>query len=591
MSRGWWLGAALLAAAAAAALAWPRLPEPDAPQTPRHDTTGTAAPAEAEPAHEPRQAAPAAGALRGRIVTTNGTPIASATVTIVGAAASATTERDGTFGLPLQAVGRVTLQASAPGHATVQRGDVATIASETVDVGDLALPPATGYRGRVRSLGHGIAGAEITVRPELTGNAPTTALVRRVRSDADGFFRCEDAPPPPVLVSATAAGHRREPARRVERATDELLFDLQPLPNVRGRVVDGATHAVLPEAHVLLMGFGQEPPPGLTLPPTFSPTPATAVAADGTFTREVTTDHYALAAMANGHVARLIGSRPTRDGDTHTIVLDPGATVVCTAAWTTAGLGGLAMLFADEAAGTRPFAQTEIATGEPTPLPTVPCGRWLLRLQFEGPALFEQWLDLRTPTEHRVDAPLSAGARLVGNYRGVLASGRSVVCVHRDGRTLRGLVLTDGSFTVTGLHPGPWAVAVHDRYGDARMHRATEQLLASRAVQIEVPPGRDEVHLDVQPAERHFGTVRIAAPGVPAGTTFDLEPVDARTSPLPPASSTATLDAEGHASIGPVPPGTWRVRDSRHSAAVYRARPPILVEVVAGATTDVHIPE
>jgi hypothetical protein len=408
--------AALAAAAALALLVWSPwqgpAPAAVAPAAAPTDAANAAAAPSPSPAQvgapEPITAA-TTFAFRGRVTDQHGRGLAGARVQrIDGEAIVGETlcGGDGAFLLAGAPTGRWSLRVLADGFAPAQRGDLdASVADDgMLDVGALPLRPATTYRGRVQSAGTALAGARVVLRTELRADDTMVPLVRTLTTDDDGWFFVADAPPPPVHVEAAADGHR--PQRlHVTNATDELRFDLEPVPIVRGRVVSATTGAPLPQAHVLLV----ELQPGMELPvaplPDFAPLQRHRVRDDGTFARELGRSPFALAVTEVGHVAQLLGPF-THDpaARAHTIAMQPGAIVRCRATGAPANSRLVAELRRE--ATTPPVALRTAIAPEPLLLPPVPPGRWLLRVVGPDSLHGEQWLELGTATASEVELRL-----------------------------------------------------------------------------------------------------------------------------------------------------------------------------------------
>jgi len=408
--------AALAAAAALALLVWSPWKSPAPAPLAKANTHADAAPAAAVPAPAHAQvgaperiAAATTFAFRGRVTDLQGRGLAGARVqridgeTIVG---ETTCGGDGTFLLGGAPAGRWSLRALADGFAPAQRGDLdASIADDgALDVGALLLRPATSYRGRVLVDGTALAGARVVLRTELRADDTMVPLVRTLTTADDGWFFVADAAPPPVYVQASAAGHQPQQLH-VTNASDELHFDLEPIPIVRGRVVSAATGAPLPQACVLLV----ELQPGMELPvaplPDFAPLPRHRVRDDGTFARELGRSPFALAVTEVGHVAQLLGPF-THDhaAREHTIAMQPGAIVRCR----TTGAPENSRLVAElrREATTPPLVLRTAIAPEPLVLPPVPPGRWLLRVVGPESLHAEQWLELGTATASEVELHL-----------------------------------------------------------------------------------------------------------------------------------------------------------------------------------------
>lgn len=406
--------AALAAAAALALLVWSpwRSPAPAAVTpvaAPAAAGNAAATPAPAQVGAPERITAATTFAFRGRVIDGQGRGLAGARVQRIDGEAivgETTCGGDGAFLLGGAPAGRWSLRALADGFAPAQRGDLdASVADDGVlDVGALPLRPATTYRGLVVSDGTGMAGARVVLRTELRADDTMVPLVRTLTTADDGWFFVADAPPPPVHVEAAADGHR--PQRlHVTNASDELRFDLEPVPIVRGRVVSATTGAPLPQAHVLLV----ELQPGMELPvaplPDFAPLPRHRVRDDGTFARELGRSTFALAVTEGSHVAQLLGpfthDRAARE---HTIAMQPGAIVRCRATGAPENSRLVAELRRE--ATTPPLVLRTAIAPEPLLLPPVPPGRWLLRVVGPDSLQAEQWVELGNATASEVELHL-----------------------------------------------------------------------------------------------------------------------------------------------------------------------------------------
>lgn len=156
------------------------------------------------------------GVVRGRIVDTEGRPVADVvlaeappTATLTGGpqrvlfdAAPALTGSDGRFELEHVNAGIVALLVLAPGHPAWRSSTIASLpAGGHVDVGTLMLPAGESFSGRLLDSNGPVAGGTIT----LLGLPGSTSIA--TRSDVDGRFAFGGLPRRSLRLKAEAPGH------------------------------------------------------------------------------------------------------------------------------------------------------------------------------------------------------------------------------------------------------------------------------------------------------------------------------------------------------------------------------------------------
>ncbi|MFI0775133.1 MFS transporter [Streptomyces sp. NPDC021212] len=191
-----------------------------------------------EPVAEKEDVAPAlAGSvIHGRVLASDGTPLADAAVTLIDTGGRqlgrTVSGRDGGYTVAAPGSGSVVLIGSAPGH----RPQAATLLVADVPVVcDLRLAGGGGLTGSVRAEGGGpLAGATATATGadgEVAGSAT---------SDEKGEFALPELASGAYTLTLSADGHRPH-ATQVELTAGEPLrvdVSLQPAAHVRGTVRD-----------------------------------------------------------------------------------------------------------------------------------------------------------------------------------------------------------------------------------------------------------------------------------------------------------------------------------------------------------------
>ena len=152
----------------------------------------------------PARPAPTVGAVRGRIATIDGTPVAGATVRL--GTRAATTDGDGRFVLDGVAAGTLDVTIDAPGHEPARRTIAVTAGGEAaLEVTLIPVAPPAQLRGVVRSFDGKGLGATIKIvatggsAPRPTGEAgraPTPGWPGdlELTAAADGTFAVDVAP-------------------------------------------------------------------------------------------------------------------------------------------------------------------------------------------------------------------------------------------------------------------------------------------------------------------------------------------------------------------------------------------------------------
>lgn len=197
---------------------------------------------------------PADGAIRGRVVMSDGTPPpADLRVRLEG-----TPQRvgaDGTFlieGVPPE---RHALRVDARGVPELVRGDVVVTAGETTDLGELVLSRGREVSGTVTDAGgRPIAAAEVSFVP--------VGVPGRLVADTDRKGRYRRALPTDrdCAISATAGDLGATTAVRLRAGTTDATVDLRFGPTGRITGVVRAAGRPAPGRFVLLDRRGDEPP-------------------------------------------------------------------------------------------------------------------------------------------------------------------------------------------------------------------------------------------------------------------------------------------------------------------------------------------
>ncbi len=550
---------------------WLLVGEPNAPThapaavTPPTTTAPSQAQGWAE-APPPREAAgDATGSIAGTLVDEQRRPIAAARVMVVLDARPLPNEtvtdargRFTLFGVPLAAVA---VRAEAPGFSTTQLGDLhpERAPEQHLNLGELVLLPDQLWQGTVLSRGRPLAGASVTLLPELLHRRDTaTPLVQETTTDADGAFLFASGLRPPCLAMVSANGHRG--ASRSLGAAQTLRFDLEPLPRIHGRVTTAATGATLPTAQLWVWPMSGLQP-GDRLQPRPDPHPAAAhTLHEGTFDIEAPrSPQFVLQAAAAGHVATMLGPF-AGDRDTGPLVVElmPGCTLCGTVTWRGLTIAAQASLW-PSLATTQPRAMNAVAADGMLSLPAVPPGRWLLRVDAAHGARHEQWVDLALATPTSCTIALPEGTQLIGAVRGQRPDAAVVVCTHESGLQRRGFVAGDGTFGVDGLSPGRWRADVEANPQDFRSQSSSLLTACLDDAWFVVGTGASQRH-DVEVAALRLGQVRGHLAPAFATARIELVASDERQQQIPIGLRQAVVGNDGTFLIEPVLPGSWLVR-------------------------------
>jgi protocatechuate 3,4-dioxygenase beta subunit len=196
-----------------------------------------------------------AGSVSGRIVDSDGRPVAGARIwwtafespddeTVreteraeAGRLGEITTGADGRFRVPIEKDPPLALRVEASGHPAIwffQPYD----SSEDALLPDVALAPPARMSGRiVDDQGRGVPGATVTAT-SMNVSFGEFAEVSRVRTAPDGSFSIAEGVAAPRVVTARAEG--RVAANRVQYENGDVRLTLKPGGAIRGVVTDAA---------------------------------------------------------------------------------------------------------------------------------------------------------------------------------------------------------------------------------------------------------------------------------------------------------------------------------------------------------------
>ncbi len=182
--------------------------------------------------------------LAGTVADLQGNSVAGALVGWIEADASniaassmptTTTDADGRFRFPHVRPGRLVVLVKAKGHAPGLKGVEAKEGSGAVAV---RLGPPHTVAGRVvDSAGKPIPDALVNIAVWRDSQA----LGEYLKTDADGRFRWQDAPPDPVLVHASRAGYAMGTSQRVAPDGPEVPLTLKHSLSISGHVKDSVS--------------------------------------------------------------------------------------------------------------------------------------------------------------------------------------------------------------------------------------------------------------------------------------------------------------------------------------------------------------
>lgn len=527
------------------------------------------------------------GSVRGRIVDQLLQPIAGARAQLVlgeqtEGLPSAQTDGDGRFlvvGVPLTVCA---LRAEAPGRMPVQLGDLhpENLPDHDVDAGTFVLAPATSHHGQVRSRGRGLPGARVVLAPELGPPGRPVPVVQVTNTDEEGHFHFAVAPMPPSHLRATAAGHREAPVQKVTDPQQPIVVELTPLARCNGRVVDRATGAPLPSARVWAFGADAFADARLLPRPDLDPSSGTAVAADGSFALELPDARRAyLQVDAPGHCTAFHGPFDASNDVAGVVVtLQQGAMVRGTVTFRGEPVAARASLRPVDAPDEVAFVHTVGADGILHIAP-VASGSWVLRVDGDAGARFEQRVEVNAPEPLSVDVTLAEGTRLTGMARRTRDVTTTVVCTHASGLQRRALVRLDGSYEVEGLFPGRWQARLEQETSLAgRIDSLLVDLLVDEAFEVGTAPLQRH---DVAANEFRLGRIRGTVDPALAGSRIRLVPATAVQERVPAVLLSTSVGADGAFALDPVLPGSWRVALEQTGARVLETA----VEVRAGTET------
>jgi hypothetical protein len=583
----------LLALLGLAVVLWP---EP--PATPSRPTNGpdlasatmTGGTAPEVAAGEQRAAvAHGTGSIAGTLVDAERHPLAEGRVRLVVADVAVEpgvlTDAAGRFTLFGVPPGPVAIRAEAARRVTIQLGDLFPDLAfgMHLELGELRLGFAVTWQGTVRSRGHGVAAATVSLLPQLGAPGTPTPLVQRTSTEADGAFVFVSGIGPPCTVRVDADGFESQ-FREVASANERLDIELVPLPRVRGRVVaeDGSP---LPQARVFVQtGRGATPPGNAQAHPDPHPSLTHPVDANAAFDLPAPAG-VVVQAMADDHVATVLGPFSTAtDVGPLTLVLARGCTVRGQVTWRGDPIAAMALLWNVPAAAA-PLHVASVGGDGALRLPPVPPGRYRLVVAAEQGAFLERTLDLALDNGAPLELSLPEGARMIGSVRGERPDSAAVLCTHESGLRRRGLVRADGTFVVEGLGPGRWRSDVVATHEDFRSTVAM-QMTALLDGPWHTVGAEAELRRDVDSAALRLGHIRGALAPEFAGARLELVPGDDAQRRIPVGLREVAVGDDGTFALEPVLPGMWRARlQPRSGVALERT-----VEVTAGAATVVTFP-
>lgn len=151
----------------------------------------------------------------------------------------------GRFRVPAQVPGKVTLTVQAPGFAPVMTE--ALVQSNAAPI-NIQLAPGSVLRGRVIDA-VGLPVAEARVSVEQWHDKQT--LQWNVRTDGEGRFDWDSAPPEPVMLYCYKEGYLSQ-SFEVAPTNGERVIRLIERPIVAGKVLDAETKRSVPEFNVML---------------------------------------------------------------------------------------------------------------------------------------------------------------------------------------------------------------------------------------------------------------------------------------------------------------------------------------------------
>lgn len=588
----------LAVAALAVFVGWAWLGGEVAPEAPREGDQVARVDARSEPEvpSAPAQGQPPVrvesaegrGSIRGRIVDSRLAPIAGARAQVVHGERTeglpfALTDGDGRFlvtGVPLTVCA---LRTEATGMMPVQLGDLhpENLPTHDVDAGTIVLSEAVSYHGQVRARGRGVADARVVLAPALGPPGRPVAVVQVTRTDEEGHFHFPLAPLPECFVRVEDEGHRAAPPLRITDAQQVLQFELVPLARARGRVVDRSTGAAMAGARVWAFSVEAFAETWLLPRPDLEPESGMRVGPDGSFDLALPDAERACVQVeAPGYCSLLHGPvDATRDNDGLVLALEPAAVVQGTVTFRGEPVAARASL---RPAGGPEGPAVVHAVGEDGVLrvPQVASGSWILRIDADVGARFEQRIDVAAPMPRTVEVVLAEGTKLAGTARTTRSATTTVVCTHESGVQRRALVRGDGGYEVEGMFPGRWRA--HLEQGESREDRMGA-LLASLLPETTFELGAEPLHRrDLATSDLLLGRIAGSADLQWAGIRVVLVPTTELQQRVPVPLRTALVGADGSFSIDPVLPGSWRIVLGSEDQAVRT----LTLDVNAGIATQ-----
>ena len=555
---GWaWLGGEPEPGAAAGRDGPAEVAVPVAPEVPNTPVQGTPT--------ARFESAEGRGSIRGRIVDSGLAPIAGARAQVVHDDRTeglpfAQTDGDGRFlvtGVPLTVCA---LRAEAPGMAPVQLGDLhpENLPTHDVDAGTIVLSQAMSYHGQVRSRGRGVADARVVLAPVLGPPGRPVPVVQVTRSDEDGHFHFPVGPQPDCFVRVEAEGHRAAPTLRVTDARQALQFELVPLARARGRVVDKITGAPVAGARIWAFAMAAFAETALLPRPDLEPESGTLVDKDGSF--DVALPDAARACLqveAPGCCSLLHGPiEATRDLDGLVLALEPAAALQGTVSFRGEPVAARASLRPVDAPE-GPAAVHLVGADGVLRVSQVASGSWILRVDADVGARFEQRIEVRAPAAVAIDVVVPEGTRLAGTARTLRSATTTVVCTHESGLQRRALVRSDGGYEVEGMFPGRWRA--HLEQGDSLVDRMGA-LLADLLPDAEFELGTELLHRrDLASNDQRLGRITGSADLQWAGMRVALVPVSELQQRVPVPLRNTRVGADGTFAFDPLLPGNWRI--------------------------------
>ena len=192
--------------------------------------------------------------VSGQVLDDGGNPVAGANVrqgeTRSASYPATATDIEGRFRFAHAATGPMTLTVQAKGHAPEVRQIEVGAATPPVE---FRLGPAAAIRGRVvDGQGKPVAGAWV-VTDEWHGHR---VLDLQTKTNADGTYLLDDAPPDLVKIQVAAAGFANSIENPAVAGEEAVITMSRPL-KVSGRVLDAETGQPIPKVRIVMGQVGQ----------------------------------------------------------------------------------------------------------------------------------------------------------------------------------------------------------------------------------------------------------------------------------------------------------------------------------------------